>query len=184
MTRPLVIVLEGPDGVGKTTHARLLADALRGRGRLVRLFHHPRPPKGAGFVEAALFYAAERAGLLRRTEADVIVADRWHTSTRVLGTALHGVDFRTRVALDQLSRVEEEYFARGPHATREITLDAGDEYLDARLEARGTPTTSLDRAIRAQYRRRADLVDASGPTLATAQRIFHIADCAVLEVQP
>ena len=47
-SKGLFIVLEGPDKSGKSTQARLLADALRGRGREVL---HTREPGGTTVAE-------------------------------------------------------------------------------------------------------------------------------------
>lgn len=160
---PRVIVLEGPDGCGKTAHADLLADALRASGISARSFHHAKPPRGASAYEAALHFAAERAGLLRRTQCDVVVADRWHTSTSVLATAMRhmGADASTVRAMRLTSEAEDSGFTLAGAAITEVFLDAPDAVLDARLLARGTPATEMDRAIRAAYRR------ISGPRLLT-----------------
>lgn len=152
---PRVIVLEGPDGCGKTAHTDALAMALRARGISARSFHHARPPQGATPYEAALHYAAERAGLLRRTQCDVIVADRWHTSTGVLASALRctGSDPRVTHAMALICEAEDDGFSLAGTALTEVYLDAPDDVLDARLAARGTPATDLDWEIRAAYRR-------------------------------
>lgn len=154
---PRVIILEGPDGCGKTAHTDLLADALRVNGISARSFHHSRPSHGASRFEAALHYAKERQSLLRMTQCDVIVADRWRLSTEVLGDALRilstGPTDPLRVeslALRRFADVERQAL---PDDGVLVMLTAPDEVLDARLAARGTPATELDRAIREVYAR-------------------------------
>ena len=172
----IVIILEGPDGCGKTAHTDALAMSLRERGISARSFHHARPPQGASHYEAALHYAAERAGLLRRTQCDVIVADRWHTSTSVLATALRrtGASLDTVRALETLSASEDLGYAGV--TLREILLTAPDDVLDARLAARGTPVTELDRAIRAAYGRiAAPRVTTEGPREDVAAHLVDLA---------
>ena len=174
----IVFVLEGPDSCGKTLHADALAMSLRERGISARSFHHARPPQGASHYEAALHYAAERAGLLRRTQCDVIVADRWHTSTSVLATALRhtGGDVCTTRALRLLCEAEDHGFALAGAVVREVYLTAPDDVLDARLAARGTPATELDRAIRAAYGRiAAPRVTTEGPREDVAAHLVDLA---------
>lgn len=174
----IVFVLEGPDSCGKTLHADALAMSLRERGISARSFHHARPPQGASHYEAALHYAAERAGLLRRTQCDVIVADRWHTSTSVLATALRrtGGDVCTTRALRLLCEAEDNGFALAGAVVREVYLTAPDDVLDARLAARGTPATDLDRAIRAAYERITGLrLSTDGPREEIAATLLDVA---------
>ena len=172
----IVFVLEGPDSCGKTLHADALAMSLRERGISARSFHHARPPQGTGPYEAALHYVAERIRLLRRTQCDVIVADRWHTSTSVLATALRrtGASLDTVRALETLSASEDLGYAGV--TLREILLTAPDDVLDARLAARGTPVTELDRAIRAAYGRiAAPRVTTEGPREEIAATLLDVA---------
>ena len=154
---PKVIVLEGPDGCGKTAHTDLLADALLARGISVRSFHHAPPPRGASRFEAAMHYASQRQSLLRMTQCDVIVADRWRLSTEVLGDALRALSTSPAdplraesIALRRLAEVERSAL---PDDGVLVMLHAPSDVLDARLAARGTPATDLDRAIREVYAR-------------------------------
>lgn len=119
----LFITLEGTDGSGKSTQARLLARALRSRGYRVTdtrepggtplgervrtaLFDSDAPPKTP--MAVALLYAASRAQLVSdvirpRLEAgDIVVADRYADSTlayQAFGQGLDLHDMRSLVAL-------------------------------------------------------------------------------------
>ena len=150
---PHVLALEGPHGAGKSRHTDALAAALRARGVDARAFHHPAPPRGAGPVEAALFFAAEREGLVRRTRTAVIVADRWYHSTAVLASALRLSDYTTAHALQRVAEVEVERYRNARHYDlAPVHLDAPDDVLDGRLAKRGAPPTALEHAERAQLR--------------------------------
>lgn len=65
MTIP-IIVLEGPDGAGKTEHARRLAGALSREGYAVIQWHHPAPEgdHARTLWTRALHYAYERSRLM------------------------------------------------------------------------------------------------------------------------
>jgi thymidylate kinase len=152
-----IITLEGPDGAGKTEHARRLANALAERGYAVIEWHHPAPPaefRGDPWA-SALHYAMERAKLrayLARGEyapwpagvtampaldtdrPRVVVADRWHWSTLVLAETLDGSQDGATYALRQLAKTERT--ACG-NPTTTVVLSAPADALCARLAARG-----------------------------------------------
>ncbi|MDO5613643.1 MAG: dTMP kinase [Paracoccus sp. (in: a-proteobacteria)] len=107
----MFISFEGIDGCGKSTQARLLADALRAEGRDVVLTREPGGAPGAeeirrllvqgagerwsGETEALLFTAARRDHLERtiRPALDagrVVITDRFTDSTRVYQGAARG----------------------------------------------------------------------------------------------
>jgi dTMP kinase len=100
----MFISFEGIDGCGKSTQARLLADALEGEGRRVLFTREPGGSVGAEAVRALLvegdparwspvtelllYMAARRDNLERRIapaleRGDWVVSDRWTDSTRV-----------------------------------------------------------------------------------------------------
>lgn len=167
---PRIIVLEGPDGVGKTRHVRALASAIGGA-----FWHHQPPPAGVTDPWAvALHYAALRADLQRLIRRDAyrgfsaLVCDRWWLSTQMLGLVLDDD------ALGSLAEAECRQLGR-PDMT--VVLTAPDDVLDERLARRGTPTTDHDRALRRAYESHArvsglPVVDTSGsPTAVTARLV-------------
>jgi dTMP kinase len=111
-TRGRLIVLEGGDGVGKTTQLPLIADALRARGHVVHTIREPGHT-GVGLAvralvldtasqisaptEALLFLAA-RAQVVSEVIAPAlaagawVVADRFFVSTYAYQIAGHGLD--------------------------------------------------------------------------------------------
>lgn len=139
---PRILVLEGPDGCGKSTHADRLAAALRAEGVDAVAFHHTKPAD-ADPVLAALDYAAQRRRLVLTPPAAVIVADRWSQSTWCLGKATEG-----RSSLCSLAAAESDWV----ESVALRLLEAPDDVLDARLAARGTPATEADRRLRDAYR--------------------------------
>ncbi len=113
----MFISLEGIDGSGKSTQARVLADALRGEGRDVVLTREPGGAPGAEeirklLVEGAtdrwsaeteiLLFTAARRDHLERTirpaidAGKIVITDRFADSTRVYQGATRG-DLRALV---------------------------------------------------------------------------------------
>ncbi|OYW62139.1 MAG: dTMP kinase [Rhodobacterales bacterium 32-66-7] len=100
----MFVSLEGIDGSGKSTQARLLADALRAEGRSVTLTREPGGSPGAEDIrrlvlegatdrwspetEILLFTAARRDHLERTirpalVRGEVVITDRFADSTRI-----------------------------------------------------------------------------------------------------
>ena len=87
----MFIVLQGPDGSGKSTQTRLLAEHLSSRGRAVV---QTREPGGTPAAEAirALVLNPELAGLDDRTEALLFAAARAEHVAQVIRPALQRGD--------------------------------------------------------------------------------------------
>jgi len=134
----MLISLEGIDGSGKSTQARLLAEALRGRGHDVVLTREPGGSPGAEEIrrlvlegdparwsaetEILLFTAARRDHLERTilpalAAGRIVVTDRFADSTRVFQGLTRG-DL-TRV-VDQL---HDLMIGREPDLTLLIDID-------------------------------------------------------------
>ena len=144
------ITLEGIDGSGKSTQARLLAEALRGQGHEVRLTREPGGSPGAEEIrklvlegdtdrwsaetETLLFTAARRDHLERviapaLERGEVVICDRFADSTRMY-QGLRSAEGRAMV--DQL---HDLMIKREPDLTLLIDLD---------------PQAGLDRALSRQ----------------------------------
>jgi len=85
--RGRLIVLEGGEGAGKSTQARLLAEALRGRGIDVVLSREPGGTPGAEAIRALLL-GTEGEGWLPRAEALLFAAARSDHVERLIRPAL------------------------------------------------------------------------------------------------
>jgi dTMP kinase len=87
MPRPYFITLEGPDGGGKTTQARLLADWLRERGHDVVL---TREPGGSGIGDRirAVLHDPANTAMDARAEILLYSADRAQHVAQLIRPAL------------------------------------------------------------------------------------------------
>jgi dTMP kinase len=106
-----LIVLEGPEGAGKTTQAAMLAERLGDRGRRVLLFREPggtalgdeirrlllEPGSDIGWRAESLLFMASRAQLVEREITHVLAAgalvilDRFYLSTYAYQIAGRGL---------------------------------------------------------------------------------------------
>jgi dTMP kinase len=102
MTRGRFIAIEGGEGAGKSTQARLLADALRARGLEVLLTREPGGTPGAEAIRAmlldppgegwgaqaeALLFAAARADHVARAIRPALEAGTWVISDRFVDSS-------------------------------------------------------------------------------------------------
>lgn len=164
-----LIVLEGTDGAGTSTHADLLAAALRAVDLDAVAWHHTRPALGDPYLDA-LAYAQQRADLVTSRPRAILVADRWYWSTLTEGLA------RGMGGLRDLATAEAAWL---PKPLASAVLDAPDAELDRRLTDRGETVTPLDHARRLAYRNVAHLferhVDTSVPVAEVTQVLLEMA---------
>jgi len=112
VTRGRLIVLEGGDGVGKTTQLPLVADALRARGLVVHTIREPgqtqvgtrvrelllHPDSQISPATEVLLFLSARAQVVSEVVAPAlvagewVVADRFFVSTYAYQIAGHGLD--------------------------------------------------------------------------------------------
>ena len=163
------ITFEGIDGSGKSTQARMLADALRAAGRDVVLTREPGGSPGAEEIrklvlegdpdrwsaetEILLFTAARRDHLERTIEpalaaGKIVICDRFADSTRMYQGLSRG-DLRTMV--DQL---HDLMIAREPDLTILIDMDP-ETGLRRALDRQGTEERFEDFGPELQKRMRA-----------------------------
>lgn len=137
--RGRVIVLEGGDGVGKTTQLPLVADALRARGLVVHTIREPGETQVGQTVRAlllndgsmispateALLFLSARAQVVAEVvqpalaAGEWVVADRFFVSTYAYQIAGHGLN-------DELVRAANALATQGivPDLTLLLTLPA------------------------------------------------------------
>lgn len=148
--RGIFIAFEGGEGAGKSTQARLLAEALRARGREVVLTREPGGTPGAEAIRAlllappgegwgreaeALLFAAARADHVARLirpslgRGAVVVCDRFVDSSRAYQGAAGGLGDEAICAL-------HTFGSGGLRPDRVILLEADEAALAARLAAR------------------------------------------------
>jgi len=118
-----IISFEGPDGVGKTTQVRRLAESLRAEGRRVETVKLPRYDRLTGklilrmlksgsavrypnvfqvvqWLDKMLFQTLYMSKLLR--ENDYVLFDRWHVSMWAYGLAGGANEPLTNALVDSL----------------------------------------------------------------------------------
>lgn len=168
----MFVTFEGIDGSGKSTQARLLAEALRGAGREVVLTREPGGSQGAEEIrrlvlegatdrwspmtELLLFTAARRDHLERLIEpalarGAVVICDRFTDSTRMYQGMEREGGANLRGLVDQLHKM---VIPREPDLTMLIDIDP--ELGLSRAKGRaGTEERFEDMGITLQERMRA-----------------------------
>jgi dTMP kinase len=152
------IAFEGGEGAGKSTQARLLAEALRARGLAVVTTREPGGTLGAEAIRAllldppgegwppqaeALLFAAARADhvahLIRPALArgDWVICDRFVDSSRAYQGGAGGLGDAAILAL-------HAFGSEGLRPDRVILLEADAAALTARLAARGAVSDAIE----------------------------------------
>src|SRR5580765_4211415 len=128
----MLIIIEGPDGVGKTTLAESLAKELAESGDEVELLHRG-PPKSHPLDEYVLPLLDYVPGLGRH-----VICDRWHWGEAVYPQVLD----RTSLLDDPVFRYIEMFLrSRGALVVRPY---ASLELLTSRLLVRGDNLIGVD----------------------------------------
>jgi dTMP kinase len=160
------IAFEGGEGAGKSTQARLLAEALRARGLAVITTREPGgtpgaeairnlllSPPGAGWTaeaEALLFAAARAdhvAHLIRPAlvRGEWVVCDRFVDSSRAYQGGAGGMGDDAILGL-------HHFGSQGLRPDRVILLEADEAALTQRLSARGAETDAIEARPAAYHR--------------------------------
>src|SRR5579863_7924905 len=156
--RGLFITFEGPDGSGKSTQARMLAERLRGEGRAVlesvepggtpigqqirRILLDPANKELTATAELLLMFAAraqnvEQWILPALSEGKIVISDRFTDSSLAYQGAGRGLGENTVLDLDRIA-------CRGLIPDLTICIDIDTESGLARAMARGGKETRLE----------------------------------------
>jgi dTMP kinase len=199
VSRGRFITLEGGEGVGKSTQAKALAEALRERGLDVLVTREPGGSEGAerirelllggaedrwGTQAEALLFAAARADHVEKTIRPALESGRWVVCDRFTDSSLAyqggagGLGIETVRAINALA--VDGFF---PDRTLVLTLDEGSERARARDSGQsdriGGRADDYHRKVEAAFRiiaaeepERVQLVDASGSPQEVTHRLL------------
>ncbi len=158
ISRGLFITFEGPDGSGKSTQARLLAERLRGAGRAVlesvepggtpigqqirRILLDPANQELTATAELLLMFAAraqnvEQWILPALDQGKIVISDRFTDSSLAYQGAGRGLGTKTVLELDRIA-------CQGLIPDSTICIDIDTETGLARARARGGVDTRLE----------------------------------------
>jgi dTMP kinase len=195
------ITLEGGEGVGKSTQARRLADALGARGHDVLLTREPGGSPGAEAIRAlllqgegdrwttgaeALLFAAARADHVIKTIQPALEVGRWVFCDRFLDSS-RAYQGAAGALGDQPILDLHALGSSGFLPDRTLILDLPDDEAAARADARdagnpdriGARDASFHKKVVAAFRRFAEqepgrvrLVDASGTEEQVTERLL------------
>ena len=198
------ITLEGGEGVGKSTQAHVLAEALKARGIDVLVTREPGGSEGAekirelllggaeerwGARAEVLLFAAARADHVERTIAPALASGQWVLCDRFADSSLAYQGGAGGLGIEIVRSIN--VMAVGdtfPDRTLVLMLDQGGERARARDGAAGDriggrpdeyhrKVDAAFRIIAAEEPERVKLVDASGsPDEVTARLLDSIAD--------
>jgi dTMP kinase len=156
--RGLFITFEGPDGSGKSTQARMLAEDLRGAGRAVlesvepggtpigqqirRILLDPANKELAATAELLLMFAAraqnvEQWILPALAQGKIVISDRFTDSSLAYQGAGRGLGAKTVLDLDRIA-------CHGLTPDITFCIDIDSETGLARAQARGGAETRLE----------------------------------------
>jgi dTMP kinase len=156
--RGLFITFEGPDGSGKSTQARMLAERLRGAGRAVlesvepggtpigqqirRILLDPANKELAATAELLLMFAAraqnvEQWILPALAQGKIVISDRFTDSSLAYQGAGRGLGAKTVLDLDRIA-------CHGLTPDITFCIDIDSETGLARAQARGGAETRLE----------------------------------------
>ena len=160
MTPGRFIALEGGEGMGKSTQARLLVDALEAQGITVALTREPGgtagaeairelllSPPGDGWTREseALLFAAARADHVARLIQPAIASGSWVVCDRFVDSSLAYQGVAGGLGIEKV-RALHAIGSHGLLPDLTILIEAGSELVDDRLEKRdGGVTDAIGR---------------------------------------
>ncbi len=145
MAPPAYIALEGPEGCGKSTQARLLADAIGAVltretggtpvGERLRSILHDVAVTDLDARAEALMIAADRAQHLTSVVRPALDAGRHVVSDRSVYSSLAYQGYGRQLAIDAL-RTINDWALRGTWPSLVILLDVPEAEIDRRMSSR------------------------------------------------